>query len=200
MVEHDIKRLPVVDAQGKLVGMVSRVDVLRALAQPPVAESPRKSPPPGQHVRVGEVMMTNVPTVRINASLAEIVDLLVGHAQRRVVVVDDRRRVVGIISDGDLIKRATAEERGGIIQSLTRRLPLGQAESFQLSQRTAAEVMTGQVVTVTPETSLLEALRLLLEHKIKRLPVVEAEGRLVGLVGRGGILQALGSSPGKSVS
>jgi CBS domain-containing protein len=194
MVEHNIKRLPVVDAQRKLVGMVSRVDVLRALAQPPVAESPRKSPPPGQHVRVGDVMMTNVPTVRINASLVEIVNLLVGHAQRRVVVVDEQRRVVGIITDGDLIKRATTAERGGIIQSLTRRLPLGQAESFQLSQRTAAEVMTGQVVTATPETSLLEALRLLLEHKIKRLPVVDAGGRLVGLVGRGGILQALGSS------
>jgi CBS domain-containing protein len=191
MVEHNIKRLPVVDAQGKLVGMVSRVDVLRALAQPPVAESPRKSPPPGQHIRVGEVMMTNVPTVKIDAPLAEIVNLLVSHAQRRVIVVDEQRRVVGIITDGDLIKRATAEERRGIIQSLTRRLPLGQAESFQLSQRTAAEVMTGQVVTVTPETSLLEALRLLLTHQIKRLPVVDNAGRLVGLVGRGGVLQAL---------
>jgi CBS domain-containing protein len=61
-----------------------------------------------------------------------------------------------------------------------------------LSQRTAAEVMTRPVITVTPETSLLEALRLLLAHRIKRLPVVDAESRLVGLVGRGGILQALG--------
>jgi CBS domain-containing protein len=201
MVEHNIKRLPVVDTQGKLVGMVSRVDVLRALAQPPVAESPRKSPPPGQHIKVREVMMTNVPTARMNASLAEIVDLLVSHAQRRVVVVDDQGQVVGIITDGDLIKRATAAERSGIIQSLTHRLPLGQqADTFQLSQRTAAEVMTGQVVTVTPETSLPEALRLLLEHKIKRLPVVDVNGRLVGLVGRGGILQAIGQSSGAGAS
>jgi len=191
MVEHNIKRLPVVDARRKLVGMVSRVDVLRALAQPPVAESPRKSPPPGQHVRVGEVMMTNVPTVKLDASLAEIVSLLVSHAQRRVIVVDEQRRVVGIITDGDLIKRATAEERRGIIQSLTRRLPLSQADSLHLSQRTAAEVMTGQVITVSPDTSLPEALRLLLTHQIKRLPVVDDEDRLVGLVGRGGILQAL---------
>ena len=70
--------------------------------------------------------MINVPTVRINASLAEIVDLLVSHTQRRVVVVDDQRRVVGIITDGDLIKRATAAAFGGIIQSLTRRLLLEQ--------------------------------------------------------------------------
>lgn len=191
MIAHDIKRLPVVDQAGQLLGMVSRVDVLRALGQPPVGELSRQSPPPGHHRRVGEVMMTHVPTVQVEASLVEIVDLLVSSAQRRVVVVDRAGRVAGIITDGDLIKRATAAERAGLIESLSRRLPLGQADTFHLSQRTAAEVMTPQPVTVSPETSLLEALRLLLAHQIKRLPVVDAEGRLVGLVGRGGILQSL---------
>jgi len=52
-------------------------------------------------------------------------------------------------------------------------------------------VMTSPVITVAPDTSLLEALRLLLSHRIKRLPVVDAEGRLAGLVGRGGVLQVL---------
>lgn len=192
MAEHDIKRLPVVDENGKLMGIVSRIDILRALSQPPVAEMPRKSPPPGQHIKVAGVMITNVPAVKANATLAQVVGLLVSSAQRRVVVVDDRQRVIGIITDGDLIKRATTPERAGIIQSLTRRLPPGRTNALQLSQRTAAEVMTSPVVTVTPETSLLEALRLLLAHGIKRLPVVDAEGRLVGLVGRGGVLQALG--------
>jgi CBS-domain-containing membrane protein len=192
MIDHHVKRLPVVDQQGGLLGMVSRVDVLRALAQPPVAELPRPSMPPGHHLQVGEIMLTQVPTVRSSDSLAEIVGLLVSSAQRRVVVVDQQREVVGIITDGDLIKRATAAERTGIIQSLTRRLPLSQAESFHMNHRTAAEVMTSQVVTVTPETTLLEALRLLLTHRIKRLPVVDEAGRLVGLIGRGQILQAIG--------
>lgn len=191
MVTHDIKRLPVVDAQGWLIGLVSRVNVLRALAQPPVAEVPRPDPPPGQHVRVGEIMLTNVPAVAVDASLNEVVDRLVSSAQRRVVVVDAQRRVAGIITDGDLIKRATATERAGLLQSLVNRLPLGQGDSLHLNQRIAAEVMTTQVITVSPDTSLLEALRLLLAHQIKRLPVVDSEGRLVGLVGRGGILQAL---------
>lgn len=191
MVERDVKRLPVVDANGTLLGMVSRVNVLRALAEPPVAETPRQSPPPGHYVRVGDMMMTHVPTVPSNASLAEVVDLLVSHARRRVVVVDKMGRVVGIITDGDLIKRATETERDSLIQSLARRLPVGGAEKFHLSRRTAAEVMTSPVITVTPNTSLLEALRLLLSHRIKRLPVVDAEGRLAGLVGRGGVLQVL---------
>lgn len=191
MVERDIKRLPVVDEGGRLLGMVSRVDVLRALAQPPVAEVPRQSPPLEHQLQVGQLMMTNVPHVLASASLAEVVDLLVSSAQRRVVVVDNRRRVVGIITDGDLIKRATTPERAGILGALTRRLPPGQSERLRLEQRTAAEVMTGPVITVSPETSLLAALRLLLAHHIKRLPVVDAEGRLLGLLGRGGVLQVL---------
>jgi len=60
-----------------------------------------------------------------------------------------------------------------------------------LTKRTTGGVMTANPITVTPETPLLDALRLLLQHKIKRLPVVDTDGKLVGLVGRGEILQAL---------
>ncbi len=192
MIAHNIKRLPVVNMERKLVGIVSRVDVLRVLSQPLVVESPRKDPPPGQHIQVDEIMMTNVSTVSANTSLVEIIDLLVSNIQRRVVVVNDDRQVVGIVTDGDLINRAAVTERPGIIHSLSRRLPLGQDDTLHLSQRTASEVMTGRVITVTPETLLPDALQLLLSHRIKRLPVVNAQGQLVGLVGRGGVLQALG--------
>jgi len=51
--------------------------------------------------------------------------------------------------------------------------------------------MTSPVITVTPDTPLLDALRLLLQRKIKRLPVVDEQGRVVGIVGRGDILHAL---------
>jgi CBS domain-containing protein len=54
--------------------------------------------------------------------------------------------------------------------------------------------MTQDPVKATPDTSLLDALRLLLSHQIKRLPVVDSDGRLVGIVGRGEILQALSES------
>jgi CBS domain-containing protein len=52
-------------------------------------------------------------------------------------------------------------------------------------------VMTSPVVTVTPDTSIPEAIRLMMAHKIKRLPVVDAGGQLVGLVGRAGVLAAV---------
>ena len=56
---------------------------------------------------------------------------------------------------------------------------------------TAAELMTTPVVTITTETTLSEALQLMLEHKIKRLPVVDEAGRLLGLLGRASLLQGL---------
>ncbi len=191
MTERGIKRLPVVDHKGKLVGMVSRVDVLRALAQPPMREASERTPQPGTHAKVADVMLTQVQTVRSDAKLNKIVELLVSTAERRVVVVDAQRHVLGIITDGDLLKRATADERAGILQALGRRRPGSRPAALALAGRTADEVMTAQPVTVTAETPLLEALRLLLQHKVKRLPVVDSEGRLVGLVGRGQILQAL---------
>ena len=192
LLQHNIKRLPVVDDNSGLIGLVSRVDILRAFAHPLTAEADRAALPPGRLTRVREVMLTNVPQVNQAAPLAEVVALLVNSVQRRVVVVDEAGRVAGIITDGDLIHRATPTERSGLIRTLSRRFPLGQAEAYSLSQRSAAEVMTRPVLTIPPDAPLLEALQLMLERQIKRLPVVDAQGQLLGLVGRGGILQAMG--------
>jgi len=190
MTERGIKRVPVVDRIGRVVGIVSRVDVLRALAQPLPREASERVLPPGEHVKVKDVMVVDVPTVQSTTPLNIVVDLLVNATQRRIVVVDAQRHVLGIITDGDLLKRAGAGERVGLLQAFARRFGSGGA-TIELTKRTADEVMTANPITVTPETPLLDALRLLLQHKIKRLPVVDAEGRMVGLVGRGAILQAL---------
>ena len=191
MTERGIKRLPVVDQAGRIVGIVSRVDVLRLLAQPPARETSEHMPPPGHHTRVKEVMVRGPLSVQTTASLGTVVDLLVTSPEQRIIVVDDQRRVQGIISDGDLLKRVSAGERADLLQVLARRLASDRGATLNLAQRKASEVMTIHPITVTPDTLLLDALRLLLHHKIKWLPVVDNDGRLVGLVGRGEILQAL---------
>ena len=191
MTEREIKRLPVVDRENRLVGVVSRVDVLRALAQPLARELPRRGLRPGQHVRVGDVMMTDVPWVRAGDPLNKVVDLLIATSQRRVVVVDDEQRVIGIVTDGDLLKRAGDSARAGVLRALATSIAGERGAKVALARRTAAEVITRDPITVRPDTPLLEALQLLLAHKIKRLPVVDGDGRLVGLVGRGGVLEAL---------
>jgi CBS domain-containing protein len=138
-------------------------------------------------------MQTKVPVVKVAASLAEVLEDLAGIEQRRVVVVDEGR-VAGIITDGDLLRRAGAEERPGILQTLMDRLRGGSSthgHQLKLAGRAAASVMTSPVVTVDVDASPVEALRLMIEHRIKRLPVVDAEGHLVGLIGRAGVLRAL---------
>ena len=191
MAARGIKRVPVVDRSGRVVGIVSRVDVLRALAQPLASEAPERVLVPGHHTRVKDIMVAEVPTVQSATPLNTVVDLLVNATQRRIVVVDAQRQVLGIITDGDLLKRASTAERAGLLQTFARRRAGGGGATIDLAKRTAGEVMTANPITVTPETPLLDALRLLLQHKIKRLPVVDEDGHLVGLVGRGEILQAL---------
>jgi CBS domain-containing protein len=57
--------------------------------------------------------------------------------------------------------------------------------------RTAADIMTSPVITVTPDMPIAEAIQLMMANSIKRLPVVDAEGRLLGLIGRAAVLGAL---------
>jgi CBS domain-containing protein len=139
-------------------------------------------------------MQTEVPVVKVSTPLVEVLEDLAGIEQRRVVVVDEAGRVAGIITDGDLLRRAGAEERPGILQTLMDRLRGGSdthGHQLKLAGRAAASVMTSPVVTIDVDASPVEALRLMIEHRIKRLPVVDAEGHLVGLIGRAGVLRAL---------
>jgi CBS domain-containing protein len=196
MAGRDLKRLPVVDEQGHLVGMVSRSDLLAT-----VAEGLRQRPaeplplPLGAPATVGELMLKEVPTVHRDTPLATTIERLLETAKRRVVVVDDAGQVVGIITDGDVLRRAAQRDRPGALRSLLDWFSgERQPDSIELATagRTAADIMTSPVVTVAPDTQLAEAIRLMIAHRIKRLPVVAADGKLVGIVGRAGVLMALG--------
>jgi CBS domain-containing protein len=196
MADRDLKRLPVVDGQGRLVGMVSRSDLLAT-----VAEGQRQRPaeplplPAGAPVTVGEIMLRDVPTVHRDTPLSTTIERLLDTAKRRVVVVDDSGQVVGIITDGDVLRRAAQRDRPGALRSLLdwfagERRPDG--VELATVGRAAADVMTSPVVTVAPDRPIASAIGLMIAHRIKRLPVVAADGRLVGMVGRAGALAALG--------
>ncbi|NTU81746.1 MAG: CBS domain-containing protein [Chloroflexales bacterium] len=195
MASRDLKRMPVVDAAGRLVGMVSRYDLLKT-----VAEGLRQRPseplrlPAGAPATVSDLMITDVPAVHRATPLAETLDLLLESEKRRVVVLDDEQRVAGIITDGDVLRRAARRVQAGALKRLAAWLGGGaRPEELEVAAkgRTAAEIMTSPVITVTPETPTAETIRLMMEHKVKRLPVVDAAGHLVGMVGRAAVLAAL---------
>lgn len=191
------KRLPVVNGDARVVGILSRADVLQAIAHaaPPVMRPSEPSPHP-RHV--ADVMQRDVPTVRHDTPLTDVVEALASVEQRRVVVVDAAQQVLGIITDGDVIRRATAEERPGIVRRMLERLrggSTGHARALVISGRTAAAVMTTPVVTIAADALPEQALRLMLDHGVKRLPVLAADGQFVGLIGRAGVLRALSAEP-----
>lgn len=195
LASHDLKRLPVVDALGRLIGMVSRDDLLGT-----VAEGLRQRPheaielPQGAPQCVADVMLRETPTVLRSAALHEVLDLLLATPQRRVVVVDEGRRVAGIITDGDILRRSARRVQPSALQRLAAWFGGGERPvelTVVAAGHTADDVMTTPVVTVHTDAPIGEAIRLAMAERVKRMPVIDSEGRLVGLVGRAGLLRAL---------
>lgn len=142
-------------------------------------------------MRARDVMTTDVVSVGPEATVAEIAALLI---ERRIsaVPVVDRGKLIGIVSEGDLMRRPETETEPGASPWLSLFTGPGVVpDGFSKTHgMTAREVMTPNVVTVEPDTTLDEVARLLESRRIKRVPVVE-NGRLVGILSRANLLHAL---------
>lgn len=190
MVDKHLKRLPVVDRQGNLVGIVSRLDVLAAAVS---ASGPSEEPaalPTGQLRTAADVMFRDVPTVTPDAPLSEVISKLVATPLRRLVVIDELRRVLGIIVDADLLAQVSPRATGGALRALIARLSHAGGEAPVLSGQ-AADVMIRQVYTVHADAPLDEVVTLMLEKRVKRLVVTDAEGHLLGMVDRQSVLRLI---------
>jgi CBS domain-containing protein len=192
MLDRQVKRLPVVDKQGALIGMISRTDILAAIAASPEAEEEAPGLPAGLNYRAGDLVIRDIPTVLPDTPLNEVLDKLVATPFRRVVVVDPQRRVLGIILDGELLSRIGAERRPDLFHALLARLSRTSAAPVPLSGR-AADVMSRDVFTVQEDTPFVDVVQLMLEKHVKRLVVTDAENRLLGMVDRRSLLQIIGS-------
>jgi CBS domain-containing protein len=142
-----------------------------------------------------DVMVRDVLTVKPEDSVADAVKLLVAHDISALPVVDGAGTVVGLISEADLVHRdeiGTGKRRAWWVEALTPASTL--AEEFAKSHgRHVAEVMSTDVVSASPDATLGEIAALLERHRIKRVPILQ-DGRLVGIVSRSNLIQALASS------
>lgn len=191
MLTERLKRLPVIDDDGELVGILSRADVLRTLSEgfplPEESEAHRAGTP----TVVSDVMTRNVPAVREDARLAEVLDAVVSTRLNRAVVIDGQGRVKGVVSDADLMQRLDPRVRSGVLGALMRR---GRMVPDEAARTTAAELMTAPALTVTPDTPIEEAARRMMEGRRKILPIVDADGSLLGIVDRAHLLAAAQAS------
>ena len=200
MGKRNLKRLPVVDAERRLVGILSRFDILKTLAAgylPQLLSRQETGHPRSGGRTVRDVMDSSVAMVTPDALLTQVLTLLSQDPNQRVVVIDANFHVVGIISDTDLVSRMSPETHPGLLEQLVSRLRLGhrsvEARSHLQKARgkTAADLMTQPAITLRADESIGTALALAAEKHIKRFPVVDEAGKLVGIVGRGELLSAL---------
>jgi len=197
MVEKHLKRLPVVDSDGKLVGILGRLDVLSTIAAVHLSEWHPEARSAGPDATVDGVMTRDVPSVHESATIEEVFELLVSSSHKRVVVIDDKRHVAGIIADSDLISKVSRESWPGVMELLVSKVPIERISAparkhiQKLRARFARELMTRDVITVREKMPVVSALALSAEKRVKRLPVVDAEGALVGIVGRTEMMRAL---------
>lgn len=138
-------------------------------------------------VVVSDVMTAPVVTVDPGTSFRAIVQALKRHRISAVPVVDTDGRLLGIVSEADLLLKEAdpLPKRTRLLEGRQRRL-----ERAKAAGQSARELMTTPVVTVEPTVTLSEAARIMHEKGVKRLPVIDAQGHLVGMVSRADLLKA----------
>ena len=151
-------------------------------------------------MRAMDVMTTNVITVGPGTPVQEVAKILSEQGISGVPVVDAGNRLVGIVSEGDLLHRVeTGTERR--VQRRRRSWwldTIGSDEELARDYvkshgRTAGDVMTGEVISVSDTTELADIANLLETKRIKRVPVVK-DGQLVGIVSRANLVRALAAA------
>lgn len=147
-------------------------------------------------MKARDVMAFPVITVKPNSSIEEVAKTFVQGRISGAPVVDDDGKLVGVISEGDLMYRSeigTVRPHPYWFLEFAGKEHLA-AEYVKARARKAADVMTRKVITASPDSSLNEIAALLENSSIKRVPVVE-NGELVGIVSRANLIQALASAP-----
>ena len=138
-------------------------------------------------MKVADVMNRDVVVVSPRMPLKEVARVLVNRHFSGVPVVDDEGKVLGVVSEGDIL----AKERGpgGATSIFERALEL-ETWANKHEARDAGEAMTAPAVTIGPLHSVSEAAALMLDRGVNRLPVVDADEKLVGIVTRADLVRA----------
>jgi CBS-domain-containing membrane protein len=133
---------------------------------------------------VRDVMTTRVIWVRKDATFKEMAAALRKHRVSAFPVLDEQDRVIGVVSEADLLtKEAALDGEPGVLTGI-----LHHREQEKARGVTAGDLMTHSPVTAAPDDPVEHAARLMSQRRVKRLPVVNANGHLVGIISRADVL------------
>ncbi len=197
MLNKGVKRLPVVDKNGGISGMLSRLDIFRTVMR----EAPDWDTFKAQKIevkqlkRVGDILHRDVHAVSPETTIDEVIRFIDDNAIQRVAVVDTGGKLLGLISDRDLLRYFKPEQEGVWRILAKMKNPFKQETSDsgdiqkRLSEITAGAVMTTTVITVDEDMKIETAIGLMLDKGLKRLPVINRDGRFQGMISRDALLR-----------
>ena len=162
MLENKITALPVVE-NGKLVGILTNSDLLRFI----LAESSELK----KHIQVKNYMTDEVVTLEKETSLLEAHSLM-GTKRIRSLPVVENGQIIGLVTRTDLMSSDPSHLASRKNQEV----------SLKILTQPVEKVMTSPVLTISPEAEFTEAAKIMLEHKIHSLPVVDEEKKMVGII------------------
>ena len=145
---------------------------------------------------VAEIMTTDPVTVSPKTSLQEAIQILADREISGLPVVDDRGKLVGVISETDLTWQATGVEAPPYIMFLDSVIYLQNPakhnqEIHKALGQTVEEAMSGRLTTVKRSQLVREAAQIMHEKKLRRLPVVDDSGKLVGMITQGDVIRMM---------
>ena len=132
---------------------------------------------------VKEVMTTTVFWVKKDATFREMAMALREHRVSAFPVVDDEYKVIGVVSEADMLNKEALDDEPGMISGILHRRDQAKARGV-----TAGDLMTTAVVAVRPDDTVEHAAKLMYDRRVKRLPVTDENGRLVGIISRADVL------------
>ncbi len=145
---------------------------------------------------VAEVMSRDPITVRPETALTEVIQILAARRISGLPVVDETGKLVGVVSETDLMWKATDVTPPAYIMVLDSVIYLENPGRYERDLhkalgQTVAEVMSHHPITIHPEQSLREAAHLMHDRQVHRLPVVDAGGQVIGILTRGDIVRTM---------
>jgi CBS-domain-containing membrane protein len=144
----------------------------------------------GREVTAREVMTREVVSVRPDTPLAEVAAAMGKRGISGVPVVDATAKVVGVISEKDVLKHLGAPEPWNLMSLVASRLKGQGCVALPIKEQQAGDIMSAPAVTVSLDASVKEIAAVFTDKGINRAPVVDSAGRLLGLVSRGDLVKA----------
>ncbi|MDD2464342.1 MAG: DUF190 domain-containing protein [Desulfobulbus sp.] len=191
MLAKRLKRLPVVDKGGLLTGMLSRLDIFQTVMR----EAPDWQAFRAQKIEVNnlrtvrDILRRDTHTVSRETTIDQVIQIIDGNDIQCVAVVDSGKKLIGMIADSDLLHFFKPGPDG--LRALFARIahPFNPDLAQRLASTTAGEIMRTALHTAGEHMLIEEAIGLMASKQLKRLPVIDDQGRFMGMISRDSLLR-----------